>query len=236
MKNSKCRSFYENVYQEQGIVAQRQYPNEELCRFLGRYFFHRVPKDERGEIRVLEAGCGTCSNLRMIAREGFDAYGIDLSETSLEYGKEMLTMWDVSATLKPADMCSIPFKDCMFDVVLDVFSSYCLTEEDFNAYLDEIVRVLSPGGLYFSYTPSSHSEAFTNHDPAEKIDDWTLNGIYRTDSPYVGQEYPFRFTSPEHYSDLLKHRGLEVLEVERVGRTYNNMSEYFEFVVIVGRK
>ncbi|MCK4823913.1 class I SAM-dependent methyltransferase, partial [bacterium] len=232
----QCRTWYEKSYGEYGFKAQRLYPNEELCRFLGREYFCKMPKEERKDIRILEMGCGSCSNLWMIAREGFEAFGIDLSTESITLGQQMLEHWGVNAQLNVGSMCELPYEDDFFDAVLDIFSGNCLSESDFHTCLDEVKRVLKPCGKFFSYTPGARSEAFINHSPAKKIDDWTLDGIRRENSPYFGNFYPFRFITPEHYSTLLEEKGFNVPYLEIVGRTYRNMQEYFEFVTIVGQK
>ena len=79
------KSWYEKSYKNSGFKAQRRYPNEELLRFLGTNFFNKDATD-RKNIKVLEVGCGSCPNLWMIAKEGFDAYGLDLSDESLKLG------------------------------------------------------------------------------------------------------------------------------------------------------
>ncbi len=231
-----AKNWYEQSYAEEGFKAQRLYPNEELLRFLGREFFSKTHRDERKNTKVLEIGCGSCSNLWMVAKEGFDAYGIDLSQNSIELGKKMLDYWNVNATLEVGSMTSLPYEGDSFDIIFDVFSANCLDDKSFNMCLDEVVRCLKPGGLFFSYTPSVRSDAFTNHIPAKKIDEWTLDGIKRNDSAYSGQEYPFHFISNEHYKKLLMERHCEILYLESVGRTYSFKSEYFEFVTIVGKK
>lgn len=231
-----CLKWYESSYSDGGgVKAQRLYPNEELCRFLGRNYFSKVPREKRSDIRILEIGCGSCSNLWMIASEGFETHGVDFSETSLELGDLMLRHWGVSAKLCKSDMCDLQYPDECFDCVIDVFSSYCLCEVDFHACLNEVQRVLRPGGVFFSYTPSTASHAFLNYAPSTKIDDWTLDGIRRSTSPYFGNHYPFRFITPEHYAGLLEERGFKIESLETVGRTYNYRSEYFEFVTISGR-
>ncbi|WP_420906093.1 class I SAM-dependent methyltransferase [Candidatus Magnetaquiglobus chichijimensis] len=203
---------------------------------MGRRFFSCTTPNERARIRVLEIGCGSCSNLWMVAREGFEAHGIDLSSEAIELGHRMMAHWGVSGELKVGSMTELPYPDESMDVVLDVFSSYCLPETDFRQCLAEVVRVLKPGGLFFSYSPSMASDAFRNHAPARKIDEYTLGGILRTTSPYFGNDHPFRFISPDHYQEVLTACGLVMTDCERVGRSYRQMQEYFEFVVITASR
>lgn len=233
---SKTQKWYENAYSSEGFKAQRLYPNEELLRFLGRHYFSCTPREKRKDIKVLELGCGSGANLWMIAKEGFDAYGIDLSASAIELAGQMMAHWQTAATLVEGSIESLPFDDGEFDVIVDVFSANCLPEDDFAVCLSEVHRCLKSGGRFFSYCPSVESEAFKNHAPAKLIDEWTLNGIFREKSPFVGQDYPFRFTSPEHYQQQLKSVGLQTDYLETVGRSYNNQAEYFEFVVIGGQK
>ena len=85
---SNVKIFYDKIYLSEGFKAQRLYPNEELLRFLGVNFFSKSEKKDRKKIKVLEIGCGCCANLWMISKEGFDAYGIDISkEAALEISK-----------------------------------------------------------------------------------------------------------------------------------------------------
>ncbi len=143
--NLVCKSWYEETYGRLGFAAQRLYPNEELLRFFGRHYFP-LPPDQRQKVRVLEAGCGSGANLWMIAREGFDTHGIDLSPEGVALCEKMLAHWGTTATVKAADMTAIPYPDRHFDVVLDVFSAYCLNENGFMRFLDEVVRLLRGGG------------------------------------------------------------------------------------------
>tara|TARA_Y100000588_G_scaffold297387_1_gene318086 strand:+ start:643 stop:1359 length:717 start_codon:yes stop_codon:yes gene_type:complete len=228
--------WYDKSYVQQGFKAQRLYPNEELLRFLGREFFSTIERTKRRNIKVLELGCGTCSNLWMIAQEGFNAYGIDISPQAIELGQQMLNHWKVKAELLTGSMADLSFEDNAFDVVFEVFSACGLCESDFCVCLDEVQRVLKAGGFFFSYSPSTRSDAFTNPSPSRKLDEFTLDGIKRETSPFFGNDYPFRFISPKHYRQLLEERGFQVTYLETVSRTYRRMEERFEFVTIVGRK
>jgi SAM-dependent methyltransferase len=224
------RASYDRAYKAEGFAAQRLYPNEELLRFLGRNFFGRLPREQRKGIRVLEVGCGSGANLWMIAREGFDTHGLELSPEALVLCEQMLLRWGERATLHTASMTEMPLASASMDVVVDVFSSNCLPTPEFVRYLGEARRVLRPGGLLFSYTPSAESEAFTRPEPAVHLDEHTLSGIYRADSPFTGNHYPFRFETPEHVGGLLTAAGFQVRGIERVSRTYRNRGERFEFL------
>ncbi len=229
------RSFYDAAYHSAGFAAQRLYPNEELMRFMGSHFF-ALPRADRQNKRILEIGCGSGANLWMIAREGFLAHGLDISPASLELCREMLARWDVTAELRCKSMSETGYADNTFDAVADVFSSYCLDEKDFDRCLDEVTRILKPGGYFFSYAPSKGSDTFRDPGPSRMIDASTLDGIHRSTAPFFGQSYPFRFVGPAEYEALLTARGIHVSRNERIGRTYRNGEEYFEFVSICARK
>ena len=68
----------------------------------------------------------------------------------------MLDHWGVDAELKNGSMTKIPYKDHHFNVIADIFSSYCLPQADFIIFLDEVARTTISGGLFFSYTPSTN--------------------------------------------------------------------------------
>ena len=169
----------------------------------------------------------------MIAREGFDAVGVDLSEEAIKLSERMLALYDVSATLAVADMTKCPFPDRSFDAVVDVFSAYCLDEGGFHRVVAEVRRLLKPGRKFFCYTPSKASDAFKNHAPSVLIDPSTLDGIRREGSPFAGNHYPFRFTTNAELSDEFALQGLRTIESETVSRTYAQGTEYFALCVLV---
>jgi ubiquinone/menaquinone biosynthesis C-methylase UbiE len=230
------REWYDKTYEGDGFLVQKKYPNEELIRFLFREFqFRKEPKPEKG-VRVLELGCGPGANLWAIAKEGFDAYGIDLSPRAIELCRRMLSHWGVRAEVTVADMREIPFGDKTFDAVVDIFSGFCLGEEAFVACLREVQRVLKRKGKFFSYAPSTNSDTFRDYLPSQKIEPYTLAGIQRKSSPYYGNDYLFRFIPPLRYRDVLTENGWKVTYLEIVSRTFNSTKEYAEFVTIVGEK
>ncbi|RED18283.1 class I SAM-dependent methyltransferase [Pontivivens insulae] len=238
--NKDQRSFYDAAYGTAGFGAQRLFPNEELCRFMGRNFFP-VAQETRGTVKILETGCGSGANLWMIAKQGFDAYGIDLSAEGIALCKAMLDHYETKATLNVGDMTQTGYAADYFDAVVDVFSSNCLTRNDGAHFLAEVARILKPGGKFFSYFPSKSSDTWTkpNHpDPdfKQRLDEDTLNGLHRIDGPFQGNNYAFRFLDPDGYDAMLEAAGLKTTHCELSGRTYRGREEYFEFLVIEASK
>lgn len=232
----KTKEFYENAYMSEKLNAQRKWPNEEFCRFMGRNFFP-MPEHERGSAKILEVGCGTGANLRLLTAEGFDAYGIELSKEAVSLVP--LLVGDIKAKrceVVCGNMMELPWTDAYFNAVVDVFSSYCLVETDFAIFVDEVYRALKKGGKYFSFTPSKGSEAFLHYEPATKIDGSTLDGIKRESSPFYGNFYPFRFMDTKDVEKYFDKKRFEITYMEKVSKTYSHMEESFEFLVFEAKK
>tara|TARA_A100000171_G_C2131141_1_gene146809 strand:+ start:1822 stop:2535 length:714 start_codon:yes stop_codon:yes gene_type:complete len=232
---SKSKNFYEQSYCDKGITAQRKYPNEELCRFIGRRFGD-LSHLQKQELKAVEMGCGSGANLWMLAHEGFDTYGVDFSGEALSLCKKTLESYGVGAKLFRTDMKQTSFDHNYFSICVDVFSSNCLDTNQGEQFISEVYRILKRGGTFFSYFPSKCSDAFQEHLPSKLIDQNTLNGIYRKSSPFYCQPYSFRFLYPEEYISLLEKSGFNVTYSELISRTYRSREETFSWCVIECQK
>ena len=231
----KVRDFYDHMYKESGLDAQRRYPNEELCRFIEGCFSH-YSHEQRKNIKILETGCGSGAHLWMLAKEGFDTYGIDLSQEALLLCQTMLDRYGVCAHLSCQNMADMSFFEAEFDVVLDVFSSYCLTKTQGEKYLKKVKEILRPGGFFFSYFPSKKSDAYQDRGQVHMIDADTLDSVSGRSAPFSPQLYPCRFLYPREYERALIGLGFDLYYSETVGKTYHQGKVFFEFIVIVGKK
>lgn len=92
--------------------------------------------------RVLDLACGAGRHLGALRRRGVAAVGADLSLALLARGRGL--------PRARADMRVLPFAAGTFDLVLNFFTSfgYFASERENFRVLEELVRVLRPGGRF----------------------------------------------------------------------------------------
>ncbi|NLW75577.1 MAG: class I SAM-dependent methyltransferase, partial [Methanomicrobiales archaeon] len=165
----------DNIWEK--VHSQRnwgKYPNEELVRFIGRNFFH-LPKSERNNIKILEIGCGQGANLWFLSREGFNVFGIDISESAIKKTRDTLKEWNIEkVTLDVQDALDINFPDAFFDVVIDCESISCLKFHDHLKVFRKIKDILKDGGFFWS---SHFSDGCWGYDKGTTIDYKTIDNI-----------------------------------------------------------
>lgn len=113
--------------------------------FRGFRAFIRPLLDEaarnRQPFRILDCGCGTGNNLRLLLCGYGRAFGVDLTWSGLAYAR------DTGVTgLARASVARLPFSDGAFDLVMSFDVLQCLGEAEEAPAAAEMLRVLTPGG------------------------------------------------------------------------------------------
>jgi SAM-dependent methyltransferase len=137
------RPWYEEAF---GADYRRVYPHRDLEGARGEVSF-LLERGVRG--RTLDLCCGFGRHSLLLREAGVEAFGLDLSAELLAAATE-LPGWErhLDGRLVRADMTRIPFADRAFDSVVNLFSSFgYLGAEGDARVLDEVARVLRPGGL-----------------------------------------------------------------------------------------
>jgi ubiquinone/menaquinone biosynthesis methyltransferase len=107
--------------------------------------------EARAGQRALDLACGTGDIAFAVAANGARAFGLDITHRMLQLGR--LRASGASARRAPVtfiggDMTNLPFRSAAFDLVT---TGYGLRNvPDLDAALDEIARVLRPGGRLLS--------------------------------------------------------------------------------------
>ncbi len=229
---NQTTNIHEYQYQTSGKKPQSLYPHEALIRFLACKYL-KIPRLDRQAICILEVGCGSGANLWMLAKEGFDAYGIDNSTAILESARRHLNeKWGVEADLRNGSFSHLPYDDEYFDAVVDVACLQQSNIKDSRLVLSEIERVLKPWGLFFSYRLSDNSVMYEH---AGRFIDAVTSENIRGDYNQFKNNGPLAFWSPSLTRKMYTEAGLGIEAIERVGRR-DTSGTYVEYLAITGMK
>ena len=124
------------------------------------YLFDQLLKGRiTSEMRVLDAGCGSGRNLVYFFRSGFNTSGVDQSSEAIAQVQSL------AAQLAPhlpvdnfrADAIEqMSFSDASFDVVISsAVLHFARDEAHWHSMVQEMWRVLKPGGIFFARLASS---------------------------------------------------------------------------------
>lgn len=117
--------------------------------------------DERAR-SILDLGCGLGRHALLFAQNGYKVTAVDLAKTAVEITKENMRENQLDFMCKVADMMKLPFANDAFD---RVFSYHVISHQDTEGVrkvIDEITRVLKPGGKVFLTLCSKKHYAFSD--------------------------------------------------------------------------
>lgn len=109
--------------------------------------------------RVLDAGCGTGRNLPYFLRHGFDVRAVDADAAAIRAVRRLAAAFNPALPpehFQQASIESLPWEDASTDVVIcSAVLHFAHDERAFTAMLEEMWRVLAPGGLFFARLATS---------------------------------------------------------------------------------
>ncbi len=124
------------------------------------YLFDQLQKGRiTSDMTVLDAGCGGGRNVVYLMRSGCTVFGVDGSADAIQAIRNLAA--EVAPDLpadnfKVARVDALPFPDSELDVVLcNAVLHFANDEAHFRKILNEVWRVLAPGGLFFCRLASS---------------------------------------------------------------------------------
>ena len=124
------------------------------------YLFDQLLKGNFDDaVRVLDAGCGYGRNVRFLLQEGFEVFAADRDAPAIEALKRFAAGAAPQLTedhFRVAPVEQLPWPDASMDAVISsAVLHFAADEQEFDAMLREMWRVLRPGGLFFSRLAST---------------------------------------------------------------------------------
>jgi tellurite methyltransferase len=109
--------------------------------------------------RILDAGCGSGRNLLFFLRHGFDVRAVDADAAAVRSVRRLASVANPAAPpehIQHASVESLPWGDGTIDAVISsAVLHFAPDERAFAAMMQEMWRVLAPGGLFFARLATS---------------------------------------------------------------------------------
>ncbi|HEY3343985.1 MAG TPA: class I SAM-dependent methyltransferase [Anaerolineaceae bacterium] len=171
-------------------------PHEQVIQFVDRF-------SPKRPARILDLGCGAGRHVVYLAAQGFQMVGLDNSPTALSLTRDWLDRTGLSARLVCADMTRPGFPSNSFDGLISIFVLYHNRLAAIRQTIEEIHRLLKPGGMALVSFASKRSYRYADGDSIE-ADTFVARG-----GPDSGELH--------HFSDLEEiNRLLHAFRIQRI--------------------
>jgi cyclopropane fatty-acyl-phospholipid synthase-like methyltransferase len=101
--------------------------------------------------RALDLGCGTGTNVITLAQYGWQVTGVDFVRRAIKMAFRKAKAADVQVDLRLGDVTKLEGIRGPFDLALDLGCFHSLDRDGKAAYLNNLQRLLSPGGHWLMY-------------------------------------------------------------------------------------
>lgn len=150
---------WEQRYQTGDMPWEKGEPSPGLVDFVSGY------SGSKGQ-SVLVPGCGTGHDVRVFARAGFQAVGLDLAPSAVRIARERTAAEGLAAEFHPSDFLFDPALR-PFDWIFEHTLFCAIQPERRDDYVQAVDRWLKPGGEYLAGGPShrGHRRSSVWHVP-----------------------------------------------------------------------
>ncbi len=143
---------WEREYAKPILVTKSRKPQRDFLKFL-QWVKKNKHLDLYGGLKGLDLGCGVGRNAYYLARVyGVEVYAWDFSENAIRIAEKHFTHPLVHYELRSIAEKPYPLPDGSIDLALDIMASHALTRKERERYLEELARVLKPGGYVYVRT------------------------------------------------------------------------------------
>ncbi|WP_117591773.1 class I SAM-dependent methyltransferase [Haloprofundus halophilus] len=193
------RATYDAIAEH--FAATREYPWPEVESFVAE-----STADEQAT-RALDLGCANGRHCELLSEHAARVVGLDVSRELLREARKRATERGFDVSLVHGDAARLPFRAETFDLAVYVATLHHLTTREARVdSLDELARVLRPGGRALVSAWSTEHGKFEESEGFDTTVDWTLPG---------GERVPrfYHIYDPDEFRDDLDSSGLAPVDV-----------------------
>jgi SAM-dependent methyltransferase len=144
---------WDNEYKQKLLLSPSTVPQTDVVRF-SRWLKKEYKKAgtplDMEEVTVLDLGSGSGRNSLYFAGQGATVFGYEIADTAIALAKKTARHAELPMTFLKHDIGTVyPIRASTVDIVLDVTSTNSLTDAARKIYLQEVHRILKPGGFLF---------------------------------------------------------------------------------------
>jgi 2-polyprenyl-3-methyl-5-hydroxy-6-metoxy-1,4-benzoquinol methylase len=202
-----------------------KYPSEDIIRFIASTFNSAT---DRSKLRVLDLGCGGGAHTWFLAREGFDTYAIDGSQSGIKQAKVLLNQDRLVANLAVGDFTRLDYPEAYFDAIIDSLSIQHNPMQNIQDIHRQIMTLLKPGGSFCGVMSNTLTSGWND---AEKLEENTYKNFK---SGPIQKDLLVHFFTESEVLELMS--GYEEVTLERIIRTVNRGEDQYGYFVTTGRK
>ena len=220
------------MYEDFALVYDRfmdETPYEEWCQFV----VGRLKQDQITDGILLDLGCGTGSMTELLAKQGYDMIGVDLSDSMLDIAMEKRAQSGHNILYLQQDMREFELYGTVRAVVSVCDCMNYITEEDDLLTVFKLVNnYLDPDGIFIfdMNTPYKYREMLGNTTIAEnreegsfiwencfdeesQVNEYALTLFIKEEDDLYRKHEEFHYQKayePERVKELLEEAGLKV--------------------------
>jgi SAM-dependent methyltransferase len=159
---------------------------------------------------VLDLGCGVGRHLVYLGGRGFRVAGVDISPSGIRMAQEVCAERQIALDGRVADMNALPWSENTFDGALSTSTIHHHRRAGLLQTLDEVRRVLKPGGVLLADFPSTDTaqyQHFRSQAAAGELTEVEPNTFVdeRPNADDMADEFlPHHFSDEADLRDLLR--------------------------------
>lgn len=192
-------------------------PSEDIYFLLHRW-------KEKSYEDILDLGCGKGRHSLLFAENGFKVTGFDLADNGLNVLSIEAKKKKLDITTVKGDVVDLSFEDNAFDGIIAFHSIYHVNSEGMKKAINEIYRILKPGGEIYLTLISKNTYSFTAKENKP------IDANVKLKEEQEGTFLPHYFVDFEDIKVLFKD--FKIIKARQIEDLYDGKSSWHYFLLL----